>query len=92
MADEIFGDNSLDLLLGDPSRLPELRLTDIKGLNASTSLRHYQQVRISICIYSYFKTVFNTFIKMVRNSYLDYHFYKYNFSSTYRRVFGGCHS
>ncbi|KAK6111163.1 SNF2 N-terminal domain family protein [Brugia pahangi] len=43
VADEIFGDNSLDLLLGDPSRLPELRLTDIKGLNASTSLRHYQQ-------------------------------------------------
>ncbi|KAM3725944.1 TATA-binding protein-associated factor [Dirofilaria immitis] len=43
VADEIFGDNSLDLLLGDPSRLPELRLTDIKGLSASTCLRHYQQ-------------------------------------------------
>lgn len=44
MADEVFGDNSIDLLLGDPSRLPELRLSDIKGLNASTSLRHYQEV------------------------------------------------
>uniref|UniRef100_A0A1I7W0Y6 TATA-binding protein-associated factor BTAF1 n=1 Tax=Loa loa TaxID=7209 RepID=A0A1I7W0Y6_LOALO len=43
VADEIFGDNSLELLLGDPSRLPELRLTDIKGLNASTCLRQYQQ-------------------------------------------------
>uniref|UniRef100_A0A915Q5G0 Uncharacterized protein n=1 Tax=Setaria digitata TaxID=48799 RepID=A0A915Q5G0_9BILA len=42
-ADEIFGDSSIDLLLGDPSRLPELRLTDIEGLNASTSLRQYQQ-------------------------------------------------
>ncbi|VDK62452.1 unnamed protein product [Onchocerca ochengi] len=43
VADEIFGDNTLDLLLGDPSRLPELRLTDIKGLNSSTCLRQYQQ-------------------------------------------------
>ncbi|CAG9532635.1 unnamed protein product [Cercopithifilaria johnstoni] len=43
VADEIFGGNTLDLLLGDPSRLPELRLTDIKGLNASTCLRQYQQ-------------------------------------------------
>uniref|UniRef100_A0A158Q845 TATA-binding protein-associated factor BTAF1 n=1 Tax=Elaeophora elaphi TaxID=1147741 RepID=A0A158Q845_9BILA len=43
VADEIFGDNSLDLLLGDPTRLPELQLADIKGLNTSTCLRQYQQ-------------------------------------------------
>ncbi|VDK77763.1 unnamed protein product, partial [Litomosoides sigmodontis] len=43
VADEIFGDNTLDLLLGDPSRLPELQLTEIKGLNTSTGLRQYQQ-------------------------------------------------
>ncbi|KAL3982802.1 SNF2 N-terminal domain family protein [Acanthocheilonema viteae] len=43
VADEIFGDNTLDLLLGDPTQLPELRLTDIKGLNSSTCLRQYQQ-------------------------------------------------
>lgn len=49
VADEIFGDNTLDLLLGDPSQLPELQLTDIKGLNASTCLRQYQQVCINIC-------------------------------------------
>ncbi|VDM94915.1 unnamed protein product [Thelazia callipaeda] len=43
MADEIFGENSIEFLLGDPTRLPELKLSDIKGLKSTTCLRHYQQ-------------------------------------------------
>lgn len=62
MADEIFGDNTLDLLLGDPSRLPELQLTEIKGLNASTGLRQYQQVCFVICLPTW-KSIFHIFIR-----------------------------
>uniref|UniRef100_A0A9J2P403 Uncharacterized protein n=1 Tax=Ascaris lumbricoides TaxID=6252 RepID=A0A9J2P403_ASCLU len=43
MADEGFTDCSMDLLLGDPSRLPPLLIENIKGISASVTLRPYQQ-------------------------------------------------
>ena len=43
LADKDVTDCSIDLLLGNPSKLPPLNISDISGLDKSVVLRHYQE-------------------------------------------------
>lgn len=58
LADKDVTDCSMVLLLGDPSKLPPLDLSEIHGLEKSFSLRRYQEVIFLLLFFASFLSHF----------------------------------